>query len=147
MTDSGKPFPGDIIHAKDVTDELDKKVNTSDVLSFEEIQATTDLTGRVASADSIKSLQNKTLLGYTAFIGNGQTHTLKIYNSNLFIFCGMGDSKDQYGIWYVTTDVYKILGDVTTLIITSSSDKVVTITNRIGWDTYYSVIGNVGRLS
>ena len=37
---------------------LNTKVNTADVLTLEEIQATTALTGKVAGADSIKNLSN-----------------------------------------------------------------------------------------
>ena len=36
------------------------KVNKSDVLTFEEIQASTDLAGKIASANALKSLQSKT---------------------------------------------------------------------------------------
>ena len=39
-----------------VKSALDTKVNTADVLTLEQIQATTDLTGKVASASSVKSL-------------------------------------------------------------------------------------------
>ena len=40
-------------------DVLNTKVNTADVLTLEEIMATTDLTGKIAGADSIKALQHK----------------------------------------------------------------------------------------
>ena len=42
------------IEIEDVKTELGKKVNTADVRTIEEIQATTDLTGKVASADALK---------------------------------------------------------------------------------------------
>ena len=41
-----------------VDGELAKKVNYSDSLSYEEIMATTDLTNKVASANSVKSIKN-----------------------------------------------------------------------------------------
>ena len=44
----------DPIKATEVAAALDKKVNTSDVLTLAEIQAITDLTGKVASASVIK---------------------------------------------------------------------------------------------
>lgn len=44
---------------------LDAKVNTANVLTLEEIQATTNLTGKVASASSVKDLNEKVLVkGY-----------------------------------------------------------------------------------
>ena len=46
------------IEIEDVKTELGKKVNTANVLTLEEIQATTDLTGKVASASSAKELNN-----------------------------------------------------------------------------------------
>ena len=57
MADAGKPFTGDIIHAKDVTDELDKKVSTADVLLYGEIVDGRDLSGKVASASSVAYLR------------------------------------------------------------------------------------------
>lgn len=42
------------IEIEDVKTELGKKVNTANVLTLEVIQATTDLTGKVASASVIK---------------------------------------------------------------------------------------------
>ena len=39
-----------------VKSALDTKVNTTDVLTFEKIQAATDLSGKVASADTIKNI-------------------------------------------------------------------------------------------
>lgn len=47
---------GKSIEANDITKALNTKVNTSDVLSLEDIQDTSDLTGKVASASSVKNL-------------------------------------------------------------------------------------------
>ena len=44
------------IEIEDVKTELGKKVNTSSVRTIEEIQATTDLTGKIASASALKVL-------------------------------------------------------------------------------------------
>lgn len=45
-----------------VKDALDTKVNTADVLTFEGIQATTDLAGKVASANALKEITKLDLL-------------------------------------------------------------------------------------
>lgn len=42
------------IEIEDVKTELGKKVNTSSVLTLDEIQGTTDLTGKIASASALK---------------------------------------------------------------------------------------------
>lgn len=42
------------IEIQDVKDKLDEKVNTSDIAALGEIQSSTDLTGKVASADALK---------------------------------------------------------------------------------------------
>ena len=49
-----------------VKSALDTKVNTADVLTAEEILATTDLTGKVASASSVKSLNADNMKFYKA---------------------------------------------------------------------------------
>ena len=46
---------------------LDAKANTSDVLTLEQIQATTDLTGKVAGANSIKRLINNRIFYIKGF--------------------------------------------------------------------------------
>lgn len=50
------------IEIQDVKDKLDGKVDTSSVSTFEEIMGTTDLTGKVASANSVKDLNEKFLV-------------------------------------------------------------------------------------
>ena len=42
-----------------VKDALDTKVNTANVLTLEEIKASTDLSGKVASASALKATHNK----------------------------------------------------------------------------------------
>ena len=42
------------IKIQDVKDKLDEKINTSDISTLSEIQSSTDLTGKVASASVIK---------------------------------------------------------------------------------------------
>ena len=51
------------IVATEVVDALNKKVNTSDVLTLGEIQESTDLTGKVASAGALKEIDFKKYTG------------------------------------------------------------------------------------
>lgn len=44
-----------------VKDALDTKVNTANVLTYEEIEASTDLSGKVASASSIKTIKLRSI--------------------------------------------------------------------------------------
>ena len=64
---------------------LDAKVNTANVLTLEEIQATTDLTGKVASAKALKDVNTYLNRGITRVlsgtISSGKTVTLGLrYN-------------------------------------------------------------------
>ena len=56
-------------------DVLNTKVNTSDVLTLEEIQAASDLTGKVAGADSIKTLQHRGMLNIIKFFAESYDKT------------------------------------------------------------------------
>lgn len=57
----------DLPVSKKTQDALNTKVNTANVLTLGEIQqATTDLTGKVASASSVKSLDTNKMTFYTA---------------------------------------------------------------------------------
>lgn len=59
---SVKMFASEVFTSRDKTveAELDEKVNHSDVLSFEEIAASTDLMGKVASAQALRDAVIKT---------------------------------------------------------------------------------------
>ena len=55
LSDGEKSF---LVEKQAVTAGLANKVNTSDVLALEEIQASTDLTGKVASAKSARDIDS-----------------------------------------------------------------------------------------
>ena len=57
----------DLPVSRKTQDALNTKVNTANVLTYEEIMATTDLTGKVASANAIKkiSIKEKYFSNYT----------------------------------------------------------------------------------
>ena len=46
---------------------LDKKINKTDSLTYEEIMATTDLTNKVASASAVKQIGGRILVGHSKF--------------------------------------------------------------------------------
>lgn len=56
ITDEDSGFDIDVATKDDIAHGLSSKVDTTDVLTFEEIMASTDLTGKIASADAIKQL-------------------------------------------------------------------------------------------
>lgn len=59
---------------------LDTKVNTANVLTLEEIQASTNLTGKIASADSLKTTHN---LVSSIFANGGRQLTSKDNMNNI----------------------------------------------------------------
>lgn len=68
---------------------MDTKANKSDVLTYEEIQASTDLTGKIASASSIKKVRDKIYFRYIEFsISNDYSG---IYQLNLTDYLHSGE--------------------------------------------------------
>lgn len=78
--------------------DMDTKANKSDVLSLEEIQASTDLSGKIASASSVNELCSATTL-FSDYVTSGNTYTIpdisnfklieitnNYYNNALFSF-------------------------------------------------------------
>lgn len=55
----GGKAPDEYAAAEDVARLKDEKVNKSDALTLEEIEASTDLTGKIASASGLKTLSNR----------------------------------------------------------------------------------------
>ena len=99
MTESGKPVPNEIIHAKDVTDELDKKVDTSSVLTLEEIKNSTDLSGKVASAEALETIMSQG--GYHA---EGETLNIAIKSPCLIVI--KGDGNEYYYVGMISRPGY-----------------------------------------
>ena len=72
----------DSIKATEVVDALDKKVNTSDVLALWEIEAGTDLTGKVASASITRDgFLFKRDLPDMQYIKTGKLVVVKVYTT------------------------------------------------------------------
>lgn len=70
---------------------LDAKVNISNVLTLEELQATTDLTGKVAGADNVKPLVNNNIFHIRKFFSeSGSGTSVTFYNVPIdFRICGI----------------------------------------------------------
>lgn len=101
---------GHLIEKKALTTALVGKVNTSDVLSLEEIQATTDLTGKIPNANAVKTLDRGKLdadavsstFAHPHFyaignVGTGVSITIELTNTEQAIFVfGMGATTTCY---------------------------------------------------
>ena len=93
------------------SEDLNTKANKSDVLSLEEIQASTDLTDKIASASALKNISRR----YYVNIGAKSSATIDI--SDL-------DRNREYLILYTTDNGTYISGGV--LLSTSTSNPWVT---------------------
>ena len=140
--------PGDLgaATAGEVSKLKDDKANKSDVLSLEEIQASTDLSGKIASADSVKKLFNTNVKGYTGILAYDERH---IFNRQfgLFVFCGPGASNDQYSVYYIQGNfIQRILGAEEIDLYANENGQLV-IHNAVQWEISYTIIGIVERVS
>lgn len=75
-----------------VYSELEKKINYTDALSLEEIQATTNLTGKVASASA---LINKSNINYHV---RGDSLSIKITKNAFVAIAGSGNDFYYFGV-------------------------------------------------
>lgn len=133
---------------------LDAKVNTANVLTLEEIQATTDLTGKVASAKSaqdinsyLKNVSRKVFRGSSS--GTTATFGTYAYIDHLGIFSWHDKKNDKGGVIIVACgysfDVIvkqhhnggdsNISGFIDSVTVTTNSDN--------GFNWQYTVIGDV----
>ena len=76
----------DPIKATEVVDALNKKVNTSDVLTLSSIRDSTDLTGKVPSAEAIRDT-----LTISNYHNEGERITIKIPPNFVIILAGDGN--------------------------------------------------------
>lgn len=133
------------IEIQDVETELGKKVNTSDVLSLEGIQSGTDLTGKVASASALKSVNNGKLdtvsikgatsisKGHWVSVGNiggtKKTITITLSNSEQFVFLFGATTNASCIMSYLGGgNITDYSFGKTSLICDSKTDIVLTVT-------------------
>ena len=123
-------------------------VNTCS-LTFEEIQAGTDLTNKIPKASAIVSIDNKFLKGYSGYINPGETMKFQRGAFGCFLLCGYANSGIQYSFYFISpTETTLISGEraVPTITIDSAS-YYITLSNTIGWAVYFTLIGPVTRIS
>lgn len=84
---------GSEILYKDIVDELDKKVNATDVLSLEEIQASTDVTGKIASAEAVRDS-----LSVSSYHNDGESIVIKIPPNFVIIITADGSDNHYLGL-------------------------------------------------
>lgn len=133
-----------------VKSALDTKVNTVDVLTIEEIQATTDLTGKVASASAVKYLKDLKAPGYSAgCLESGQSITLyrKMYTVPVatYLFVNFGDAPNEFSLYYIspTPNAHLILGTKSEKIQIRVTYDTISITNNLLWSTSVYIIGEI----
>ena len=83
----------DPIKATEVVDALNKKVNTSDVLTLSSIRDSTDLTGKVPSAGAIRDT-----LTVSNYHNNGENVTIKVPPNFVIIITGDGNDNCYLGM-------------------------------------------------
>ncbi len=96
------------IEIEDVKTELSKKVSTSDVLSYEAIKASTDPSGKVASAEALENVISR-----GNYHSEGETLNIAIKSPCLIVI--KGDGNTSYYVGMITRPGYsgiiKILSD------------------------------------
>lgn len=156
---SGKPstFPPDshthtleslgAASAESVNQLKSEKANKADVLTLEEIQASTDLSGKIASASSVKSINARFSSLYSYYIRTGSNRNIKIGTPNagtinIFYFGSFNTSTGYItGHFYKSNesitenDVYKFVdGSTKKLTGTVSEDNYfITVPMEMSW--------------
>lgn len=93
------------IEIQDVKGRLDGKVSIGDISTFNEIQSSTDLTGKVAGASALKDLGRLKVSGYSGYLLSGQSITLyrKTYLLPVaaYLFVNFGDASNEFALYYI----------------------------------------------
>lgn len=137
------------IKATEVADALNKKVNTSDALTFTDIISSSDLSGKVASAAAVRSLntnlQSNFLRGVSLWVPNNTTYRFRVNTPGSFVFVALGTSMSQWAIYYINNQppgyVHRILGEGSSPTVAFNSNTELVISNNVGWATNCFLIG------
>ena len=122
-------------------DDVDAKINKSDALTLEEIEASTDLLGKVASASALKSLgsdiiKTKTIVRTTDNVGDAFL-TLKL--NNIAVLCvvlrGYGDG--TYDSLASITGVYLARDGVSQLVKVVDDNMTPLANTKLAIKVYY----------
>lgn len=142
------------IVATEIVDALNKKVSTSDALAFTDILTGSDLTGKVASAGAVKTLNENTqtnfLRGRSVWLQNNETHRYHVNTPGSFVFATFGTSASQWSLYYINNQppgyVHKVLGEGSQPTVTFNNNTELIISNTVGWIANYFLIGEFTRL-
>ena len=121
-----------------VQNKLDTKVNYTDSLTYEEIMATTDLSGKVASAGALKtigSVKKPIIIGSNVINSLHGTHTFPLEQGRIYLFACMHTTSDTTGFAIIgtygsTTSIYNIVPPP--LVTLSADGHTLTITFNYG---------------
>lgn len=158
-TDKTLSISGKAADAKKTGDSLNQlkneKVAYTDVLTLEEIEASTDLTGKVASAESAKDI-NKVVSTIGAislgFIPSGQSAKFKVEEIFFLLFAPNSTTScmDSYGT--TASGFSRFVRSLTTstdeyyTLAKSETDGSFTLTNHVPWAVSYLVLGTNCKL-
>ena len=135
-------------------DDVDAKINKSDALTLEEIEASTDLLGKVASAESAKDINTVvSTMGAISlgFIPSEQSAKFKAEEIFFILFAPNSTTScmDSYG---TTADGFnRFVRSLTTstdeyYTLTKGTDGIFTLVNNVPWAVSYIVLGTNCKL-
>ena len=121
----------DPIKATEVVDALNKKVNTSDVLTLSSIRDSTDLTGKVPSAEALRDT-----LTISNYHNEGERITIKIPPNFVIIIAGDGNDNCYLGMTagYVLKAIVSV--GYTSASISIDADRGEVTLPVYGWYRY-----------
>lgn len=119
------------IIATEIVSALNRKVNTSDVLTLSSIRDDADLTGKIPSAEAIKNI-----LSVSGYHNEGTNITVKIPPNFIIILAGDGNNDCYLGMiaGYVLETIVSV-GFTSTNIIVNAERGEVTLPVS-GWYRY-----------
>ena len=119
------------IIATEIVSALNRKVNTSDVLTLSSIRDDADLTGKIPSAEAIKDI-----LSVSGYHNEGTNITIKIPPNFIIILAGDGNNDCYLGMiaGYVLETIVSV-GFTSTNIIVNAERGEVTLPVS-GWYRY-----------
>ena len=120
--------------------DMNTKANKTDVLSLEEIQASTDLSGKIASASSVNELDSRI---YSDIISSNSSKIIHFPRISAIVCISRVDKNiySFYAIDYWSNAAQLIGGNSTNITLTKEAlSNEVTISNNIGYSVAVIVI-------
>lgn len=143
LGDTAFAYMGDVVYAVNyggkITESLlDTKVNYTDALSYTDIMNSSDLSGKVASAGALKTIESvkkPIIIGSNVINSPLGTHTFPLERGRIYLFACVHTTSDSTGFAIIgtygsTTSIYNIAPP---LLVTLSADGyTLTITLQYG---------------